>query len=205
MKRISVAVLFLLAVGLSNGCNKLKDEVLPNSEKKVETHSTAAQPVVPVVEKQPTMFEWHGVHNGMTLADFQAKYPGMFCGNPALDKYGPKCATHNWPAGQADGDVDIIASFFQGQVYHFTVDCHFGSACEPLFASLKAHFGEPIYDKHDNGEGLGWRVIRWESSLEFGEYEPPYDVSSQSKDAGELYVCSFALSPTGECSPDGGN
>jgi len=88
--RTPILFLVIPVLLLNAGCN---------SEKKVAAQPSAAEPVVPAVEKQPTaatltpvvedqptMFEWRGIHDGMTVAEFQAK-DGRNCSGLAGGRY----------------------------------------------------------------------------------------------------------------------
>jgi hypothetical protein len=176
-----------------------------NSEKKVAGQTSAAEPVVPAVEKQPTaapvamvqeqptMFEWRGIHDGMTLAEFQAK-DGRNC---AETRQGIACVNT-----EVDQYQSLSALFRHGQVYSFRVECdgpgdyrEYQDRCKSVVAAVTAHFGKPISDNVKHGA----RAIMWRSELELALYMPPV---SGGESVGSLEVCSPVLSASGECHPD---
>jgi len=182
---------FVISVLLLNaGCN---------SEKKVEAQPATVQPaaaqlVSAVAEKQPTMFEWRGIHDGMTVAEFQAK-DGKNCGVGSSGVYG--CVNT-----EVDEDQSVTALFHHGQMYSFRVACdgskdsrEYQDLCKSVVAKVKAHFGESISDNVK----YGTRAITWKSELELALYIPP---AYGGEGPGSLEVCSPALAPPGQCHPD---
>ena len=71
MKKVGLLISIGILCTLS-GCSK-------GSGSTAEAKSTAVNPTVATVETQPTMFEWSGVHNGMSVAEFKAMR-GAKCG-----------------------------------------------------------------------------------------------------------------------------
>lgn len=162
----------------------------------VMAQSTAVEPKVATVETQPTMFEWRGVYDGLSLAEFQAKH-GKNCGESSSGSYG--CVT------SMGGDNSVVALYFRGQVYSFSASCQIEAIqeqfrtephCRPLLAALMGHFGTPTYDSVKFGES----AIGWESSLELAQYVPPSE--NNASGAGTLTVCGPDFSPSGQCHPD---
>ena len=176
MKLFTIPLLIAL---LSAGCN---------SGKKVEAQSRAAEPAARVptpakpeaVKTQPTLFEWRGIHDGMTLAEFQAKN-----GNTCVDS----------AIGYACASKDVTVVFRRGQVYSFQVTCdsHY-SGCNLVLGSVKAHFGKPKYNNVKYGQhAILWQS--WQSSLEIVGYQPP----DETEDTGQFTFCSPELAGPGQC------
>jgi hypothetical protein len=178
-----------------------------NSEKKVAGQPSAAEPVVPAVEKQPTaatltlvvedqptMFEWRGIHEGMTVAEFQAK-DGKNCSELAGGRYA--CTNTD-----VDEYQSLTALFHHGRIYSFRLECdgskdyrEYQDLCKSVVTTVKAHFGKPVSDNVK----YGTRAITWRSELELALYIPPGD---DGNGPGSLEVCSPALAPPGQCHPD---
>lgn len=196
--RTKLFTITLLVMLMNNGCD---------SEKKVAAQPSAAEPVVPAVEKQPTaptlahvvedrptIFEWRGIHDGMTVAEFQAK-DGKNCAELAGGRYA--CTNTD-----VDEYQSLTAQFHQGRIYSFRLACdgskdyrEYQDLCKSVVTTVKAHFGKPLSDKVK----YGTRAITWRSELELALYIPPGD---DGNGAGSLEVCSSALAPPGQCHPD---
>jgi len=183
MKKVGL----LISIGIlctSSGCSK-------GSGSTVQAKSIAVNPTAATVEAQPTMFEWNGVHNGMSVAEFKA-IRGARCGESRSGNYA--CIL---------GDMgSISAGFFHGQAYTFRVFCDtdpsdrtYKDLCKPLLAAVKGHFGELKYDD----EKYGQRAIGWTSSLELAQYVPPTENNATRN--GVLEVCSPQLAPRRGCRP----
>jgi len=107
MTKPSIVALLSFALALSAGCN---------SGKKVEAQSIAVEPKVATVETQPTMFEWRGAHDGMSLAEFHAKF-GKNCGES------PNTGIYGCTNTDVDQYQSLVALFRHGQVYSFRLGC----------------------------------------------------------------------------------
>ena len=196
--RAKLFTITLLVMLINNGCN---------SEKKVAAQPSAVEPVVPAVEKQPTaatlarvvedqptMFEWRGIHDGMTVAEFQAK-DGKNCSELAGGRYA--CTNTD-----VDEYQSLTAQFHQGRMYSLRLACdgskdykEYQDLCKSVVTTVKAHFGKPLSDNVK----YGTRAITWRSELELALYTPPGD---DGNGPGSLEVCSPALAPPGQCHPD---
>jgi hypothetical protein len=188
MTKPSIGVLLLFAA-VSAGCNL---------GKKVEAQSTAVEPKVATVETQPTMFEWRGAHDGMSLAEFQAKF-GKNCGES------PNTGTYGCVNTEVDKYQSLTALFHHGQVYSFRLGCdgpenngdnrEYQDRCKSVVAAITAHFGKPISDNVK----YGTRAITWRSRVELALYIPPVP---GGEPVGSLEVCSPVFSPRGQCHPE---
>lgn len=177
--------IMLLVVPLNAGCN---------SGKKVEAQSRAAKPEA--VKTQPTMFEWRGIHDGMTVAEFQAK-DGKNC---AEGRSNYACVNT-----EVDKDQSLVALFHHGLLYSFRIFCdgnpaanrEYQDGCKPILAAIKAHFGKPVSDNVKYGR----RAIIWKSDLELLMYsaDAPYP---EGEGVGTVEVCTPLLSGPRECHPD---
>ena len=141
---------------------------------------------------EPTMFEWSGVRDGMSLAEFQAKHGTNCQESPSSNHVG--CA--------ANGNLEAL--FFHGHLYSFRVDCNedYKDRCGTLLAATKAYFGKPTYNGQkfiDASAGaMRLDVIDFRSSHELAEYVVPRETGAY----GNLTVCSHDFSPSSECHDD---
>ena len=201
MKNLALLVLmgaFCTFSGCSKGAGSPMSASTTSSPGTVMAQSTAVEPKVTTVETPPTMFEWRGVHDGMSIAEFQAKN-GKNCGtSPNTGIYG--CVNTD-----VDEHQSLTALFHHGPVYTFRLGCdgpenngtyrEYQDRCKTVVTAITAHFGKPISDNVK----YGTRAITWRSGLELALYIPPVPGVSG---AGSLEVCSPILAPRGQCNPD---
>jgi hypothetical protein len=192
-KLFTLASLVLL---FNVGCTSEKKAASQLSAVEPALQETGKQPTaapVAMVQEQPTMFEWRGIHDGMTVAEFQAK-DGKNCAESPSGSYA--CVNTD-----VDADQSLTALFHHGRIYSFRVSCdgskdyrEYQDLCRSVATKVKAHFGKAISDDVK----YGTRAITWRSELELALYVPPGDEGGP----GSLEVCSPALAPPGQCHPD---
>jgi hypothetical protein len=173
MNRMIIAVSLLLTAGLSTGCNKAKDEVLPNGTVRVgrstnpdgtegksadqasttdhsggtrpDAQFTAATPTtVAKTEPQVQPFSFRGVHAGMTVAEVKAATARYRDEMQCVDNYGgPK---HDTPAIECAFGTDsggVKLFFFRKHLFYIRWRCADNDECVKEKALMNSHFGKP--------------------------------------------------------------
>jgi len=206
MKRIGVAVLLLLAVGLSTGCSggqagepaKANGQQSSSPPESAPAPQAAAQTTAPVTAPtQPTGFEWHGIYNGMSVPEFKAKFGPYSCDSET------DCTAIHIETNASFNHVDPTITEQTGQIYRFQILCDGMKGCEEIIDAVKAHFGNGkirdvkrlARDRSQLPHGPE-RVVEWSSQNEVAQYHPSLFPTAGIPDV--VVVCNPVLAE-GKC------
>jgi hypothetical protein len=183
MTKHSIGVLLLVAVAVSAGCSggqagepdkatSQQPSSLPESAPALQA---AAQTTAPVAAPtQLAGFEWHGIHNGMSVPEFKAKFGPYTCASKTCT------AIYIQTMVSFQEDPTIRDSREQaGQIYRIQVLCDGLKGCEEVSDAVMAHFGTGkvrdvkrlARDRSQLPHGPE-RVVEWSSQNEVAQYHP---------------------------------